>query len=80
MTRLISASALVLSLLTGSAALAQSYTAPAGIPAAAAPGSVVVDRGVADRGRTVGAPGSEDGLTTGSVARHNVRQGAATRR
>ena len=47
MSRVLSASALALSLIVaGTAAQAQSYTAPAGIPASAAPGgsSVVVGR------------------------------------
>ena len=55
-----------------SPALAQSYTAPAGIPAAAAPGGFAGQAGYrnadAARGtRYVVAPGAYDTLTTGSV-------------
>ena len=44
MTRLVTAALIALSLAAGSAAQAQSYTAPAGIPTQAAPGGAVHDR------------------------------------
>ncbi|KAB1074404.1 hypothetical protein [Methylobacterium planeticum] len=69
------ASALVAVVLSAGAlaspALAQSYTAPAGIPAAAAPGGLEGRAGFrnADQAavRSVGVPGTYDTLTTGSV-------------
>ena len=68
MTRFLATSALTLSLLAGaSAAQAQSYNAPAGIPSATAPGSSVeVNVG---RSWSTTAPGAYDSLTTGSTAR-----------
>ena len=64
-----------LGLALSSAALAQSYTAPAGIPAATAPGGLEGQAGARNLGAVTGrsvrsAPGRvvEDGvLTTGSV-------------
>ncbi|GEP11163.1 hypothetical protein [Methylobacterium gnaphalii] len=72
MSRLLAASALVLTLAAGSAQ-AQSYTAPAGIPAAAAPGN-----SDAVRGWSRNASGTFDGLTTGSVSQQ--RQGRSSNR
>ncbi|GJE25359.1 hypothetical protein [Methylobacterium organophilum] len=44
MSRLVSAALVALSLVAGSAAQAQSFTAPAGIPVQAAPGAAVQGR------------------------------------
>lgn len=73
MTRILATSVLSLALLAGaSAAQAQSYNAPAGIPATTAPGSSVeVNVG---RNRSATTPGTYDSLSTGStVRRHNGR-------
>jgi hypothetical protein len=72
MSRLLAASALVFALAAGSAQ-AQSYTAPAGIPAATAPGN-----SDAARGWSRNVSGTFDGLTTGSVSQE--RQGRSSNR
>ena len=74
-----------LGLTLSTAALAQSYTAPAGIPAATAPGGLegraALPNLMEDRGRTlrVGTPyGTGDDLVTGSLRRpHGPRAGSA---
>jgi hypothetical protein len=74
--RIILGAALGLTLSTG--AFAQSFTAPAGIPAVTAPGGLegraALPNIVADQGRSVRAVGpygviDEDGLTTGAIGR-----------
>lgn len=74
MTRLATASVLALSLLSASSALAQSYTAPAGIPAATAEVASQALPQVSDR--------SDDGAvyTTGSVAGRAVHHRRAVNR
>lgn len=76
MYRLLTASVLALSCTVNTAAEAQSYTAPAGIPAAAAPGGASVSEPV--RPWTGGAATADDRLTTGSVTRNS--RGTAVRR
>ncbi|MCJ2082618.1 hypothetical protein [Methylobacterium sp. J-090] len=74
-----------LGLALSSAALAQSYTAPAGIPAATAPGGLDGQAGARNLGAITGrsvrsAPGRvvEDGVsTTGSVRGSAVPRGRA---
>ncbi|WP_375462755.1 hypothetical protein [uncultured Methylobacterium sp.] len=87
MSRILTASVLALSLLTaGTAAQAQSYTAPAGIPAQAAQSGAAWQNGTSRYGsdrfgddrRTSVAPSADDALTTGSVVRS--RRGEPTRR
>ena len=70
----------VLGLTLSTAALAQSYNAPAGIPAAAAPGGLEGRAGPSnalqdrDRGGRFGTPyGSADDLVTGSVVNPAAR-------
>ncbi|GJE57002.1 MULTISPECIES: hypothetical protein [Methylobacterium] len=79
MTRLLTASALALALVGAvpAAALAQSYNAPAGIPAQAAPGTSV-EQG-AGHGWTAATPGTYDSLTTGSVTQRSHQNGTARR-
>ena len=76
MSRLLAASVLALSLAAGTAAQAQSYTAPAGIPAATAPGGAAVYE--SGRGWTGSTASTYDRLTTGSVTR-DTRVPAARR-
>ncbi|KQT61025.1 hypothetical protein ASG52_17465 [Methylobacterium sp. Leaf456] len=84
MTRLVTASALALSLVAGlsSAASAQSYNAPAGIPAATAPGGLEGTAGAGNLYRyeqrfdrnAVGPISVERVETTGSIGRtHGAR-------
>ncbi|SFM32923.1 hypothetical protein [Methylobacterium pseudosasicola] len=75
MSRLLAASVLALTLAANTTAQAQSYTAPAGIPAAAAPGGASVSE--PSRAWTGGAAIASDRLTTGSVTRNG--RGAARR-
>ncbi|WP_267359570.1 MULTISPECIES: hypothetical protein [unclassified Methylobacterium] len=75
MSRLLVASVLALTFAAITAAQAQSYTAPAGIPAAAAPGGASASE--PSRPWTGGAVNASDRLTTGSVTRNG--RGAARR-
>ncbi|KAB7786949.1 hypothetical protein [Methylorubrum populi] len=76
MSRILTASVLALALTT--AASAQSYNAPAGIPTAAAPGSLSDDAGAVlrpmARDARLGTLPADANLTTGSVRRtHHAR-------
>lgn len=86
MSRILTASALALSLVAGlpAAAFAQSYTAPAGIPAVTAPGGLVgsVDASNIARRSYQSAPrnASVEGIdTTGSIRAPQAVRGHTSR-